>query len=253
MVLKLMFDFISNMIKVMRSPIYVHLIYFPWDKKGNLKKNENDFDKGPLNYMKKYVSQSKYRRYEVKMWTLSEMTSFMMEKYPHYYKALFYSDNIKHPTQYVDFCRLLVVYHFGGIYWQYGSKPKVPIDNFIPKTKDLRLFVETIISENFSKKMANEPIRNGKPEELIRIANQIFVSKWKNNKFLEYCIIKSLNNINNYEPKCDYDILYIGANAMISEAYDKYDDKSGIDLVFKTGLFVNISSYGTWRNQLKTS
>jgi hypothetical protein len=108
------------------------------------------------------------------------------------------------------------------------------------------LFVETVISNELSLKMRNEPIRNNKPEELIRIANQSYCA-YPKNKFLLYCINKSWNNLHKYTLKNQYDLLYIGANAMISEAFDEYENKNEIHLINNTKEYIVFSSNGSWR------
>ena len=150
-----------------KFPKIVHLMYFPWNKNGKLKENELDFDKVFYNSFKENNSD-----WEVKLWTLTDTKKFVETNYPKYSNIF---DLIKHPVQTVDFCRLLVTYHYGGIYWQYGSKQKVSLNTFIPPlNKKARLFVELIIPNLFSQYRTFEKLRDGKPEELIRVATQVF-------------------------------------------------------------------------------
>ena len=91
-----------------------------------------------------------------KLWTLSKIKSFINEFYPKYSNIW---SKIKHPTQVVDFVRLLVLYHFGGVYWQYESVLKTNLKKFKPpRGKTIQLFVESIITKEYSDKMKNEPI-----------------------------------------------------------------------------------------------
>lgn len=221
-------------------PKIVHLIYFPWERKtGILKPDEMDFDQSFFYKFKKYNPE-----YKIKLWTLSKIKQFTNEFYPIYNEIW---DKIKHPVQAVDFFRLLVVYHYGGIYWQYGSKQKLDLQFFTPpKDKNTRLFVECIINKDFSNKMKNEPIRKGKPEELVRVVLGLFVV-FPKDKFLDYCIKKSWKNLNTLQLKSQYDILYIGGNAMFSEAYDEYKDKKHILLTYGTSKYISFLSNGSWR------
>lgn len=218
----------------------VHLIYFPWEKKtGILKSDEMDFDKSFFFKFKK-----DHPHYDIKLWTISKIKQFTNEFYP-IYNDIWHK--IKHPVQAVDFFRLLVVYHYGGIYWQYGSKQNIHLNSFAPpKNKSTRLFVECIISKEFSDKMKKEPIRKGKPEELVRIALQSYYAD-PNDKFLDYCIKKSWKNLNTFNVKSQYDILYVGGNAMFSEAYHEYEDKKHILLTYDTSKYISFSSNGSWR------
>tara|TARA_X000000368_G_C22911056_1_gene658572 strand:- start:46 stop:882 length:837 start_codon:yes stop_codon:yes gene_type:complete len=221
-------------------PKIVHLIYFPWERKtGILKPDEMDFDQSFFFKFKKDNPE-----YKIKLWTLSKIKKFTNEFYPMYNEIW---DKIKHPTQAVDFFRLLVVYHYGGIYWQYDSKQKVNLQCFAPPhDKNTRLFVEMVLNKKYANEMKNEPIRKGKPEELVRVSNQCY-SALPKDKFLDYCIKKSWKNLNTLQVKSQYDILYIGANAMISEAYDEYKDKNHITLTYNTSKYISFSSNGSWR------
>jgi hypothetical protein len=52
------------------------------------------------------------------------------------------------------------------------------------------------------------------------------------------------------KPKCDYDILYIGTNAFISELYDQVgskDDKVELIGYTKTRQMIKVSSMKSWR------
>jgi mannosyltransferase OCH1-like enzyme len=222
-----------------KFPKIVHLMYFPWNKNGKLKENELDFDKVFYNSFKENNSD-----WEVKLWTLTETKKFVETNYPKYSNIF---DLIKHPVQTVDFFRLLVTYHYGGIYWQYGSKQKVSLNTFIPPlNKKARLFVEVIIPNLFSQYRTFEKLRDGKPEELIRVSFAIF-SCFPKNKFLKYTIDKVWNNLNTMEIKSQYDILYVGGNAMFSEAYHEYPNKQDIHLTMNTYKYISFSSKGSWR------
>ena len=148
----------------MSFPQIVHFIYFPWDRNGILKDNENDFDHHFLKMFKKNNSL-----WEIKLWTLSKTKEFVQQNYPNYWNNIWIL--FSHPIQAIDFFRLLIVYHFGGIFWQYESKQCRALDNFIPISgKKCKLFVESVITKKFSENMKKERLRNNKPEELVRVA-----------------------------------------------------------------------------------
>ena len=220
-------------------PKIIHLIYFPWDKNGKLKDDENDF-----NHNFYYEFKKNNPEWEIRLWTLSKIKSFISSNYPQY------SDIwklIKHPTQTVDFYRLIVTYHYGGVYWQYNSLQKAPLETFIPPAnKSIRLFVENIVPKIKCMKNGYEKIRQYKPEEVIRVANQVFSAYPKNN-FLLHCINKLWDNLHKFNIESQYDILYTSANAMISEAYDEYSKKNDIQLTYRTIDYIKLSSNGSWR------
>lgn len=222
-------------------PKILHLMYFPWDwKNGKLKDNQFDFNHQGYEEMKE-----KNKDWEVKLWTLNKTKKFVEEFYPQYNEIY---DLIKHPVQLVDFFRLLVVYHYGGIYWQYDSKQNSSLETFIPpENKKDRLFIECFLNKHAQIKIGNQhKIRNNKPEEMLRIATQCF-SSFPESKFLKYAIDKSWVNLHNLELKEAYDILYIGGNAMFSEAYDEYKNKEEILLTYNTECYIKFSSKSSWR------
>lgn len=228
-----------------KFPKMIHLIYLPWEREnGRLKDDETDFDQTF------YVNfQRENPKWFVVMWTQTTLKNFTAEYYPKYYDIW---DKVKHPTQLVDFYRLLVTYHFGGIYWQYGSKNKVPINLFMPPMgKSARFFVELVLTDELNNKIKadenlKQDIRNGKPEEPVRIANQCFCV-YPRDDFLKYCIQKYWRNLHNYEVKNQYDILYIGATAMMSEAYDEYPRKNEFVLDFNMKKYIKVLMNGSWR------
>jgi hypothetical protein len=90
-------------------------------------------------------------------------------------------------------------------------------------------------------------IRNGKPEEKTRIQNQIFAT-YPENQFVSKVIKNIVKNIQKYVVKEDYDILYIGANALVSTIYDK-SDKKYLNLLSlsKSKSIVQVTGKGSWR------
>jgi len=226
-------------------PKYVHLIYFPWSADQQLKEDEMDFDHSFC-----YKFSDSNPSWEVKMWTLSKVKEFSNENYPGIWEIVW--DAVDRPTQAVDLFRILITYHYGGIYWQYGSKQLCDLQFFVPNSRKRRiLFVEAIYSKAMCNQMSVVPIRKGKPEEAVRICNQIF-SAYSKDPFLEYCLKKSLDNLKNYKVTCDYDILYIGANAMMSEAFDEFIKGKYLKTTMLVPMNIHhrmfgLSSRGSWR------
>jgi mannosyltransferase OCH1-like enzyme len=96
------------------SPKLIHLIYIPWDKNQKLKDDYLDFDKKSYEQLKRNNPE-----YNIKLWILPDIQEFVRNFYPEYYDIIF---NLPRPTMIVDFLRLLVVYHYGGIYVSTFSK-----------------------------------------------------------------------------------------------------------------------------------
>jgi hypothetical protein len=154
----------------------------------------------------------------------------------------------------IDLLRLLVVYHYGGIYWQYGSIEKVGMNMFLPREdKNVKLFTESVLSNRFANRMKKEHIRNGEPEERIRVCTQVF-SAVQQHPYIWLLFSTAIKNSQKYEVKKDYDILYITGNAMMSTVYDqvgkKMNDIELVDYRIQKRM-IKISSKGSWRTDKK--
>lgn len=225
-----------------QAPRIIHLIYFPWDSSTQtLKDDPNDFDHTAYNELKAINPG-----YDVKLWTLPICRQFVQRYYPTYENDIF---NVPRPVMMVDILRLLIVYHYGGIYWQYGSKQLVDMDQFLPEKKNVKLFTEIILSDEFANEMRKEPIRNGQPEEKLRVGTQIF-SAIPRHPYLFELFKTSVQNTGKYRIARDYDILFTTGNAMMSTVYDqvgKYRvDIELVDMEQSTRM-ATISSNGSWR------
>jgi hypothetical protein len=252
--------------KIYDHKILIHLIYIPWKKMNEckdikkpnaikcLKDNQDDFNKS---YYEKLKSEVMQENVEVIMWTFDKLKNFSEEKQPGLWIKLW--ELVEHPTMIVDYYRWFVVYHLGGIYLQYDSKLLFDIKdtNFIKKNimpadnKSTKLFVEVVLTEKESIENGKRyKIRNGAPEEPIRIANQFYSSK-KYSNFCKKMLDMIMERLKKYNIQEDYDILYIGANALVSEVYDKYYNKNELELVNYDTMkqLITFSSNGSWRKK----
>jgi hypothetical protein len=233
----------------MDFPKIVHLIYIPWDKNQKLKKNYMDFDEGFYKQFKKDL-----KGWKVKLWTWDKIEKIMTRYYKKEWNIV--KRRSSRPTMLVDYLRWKIVYHYGGIYWQYGSKNKKSLSILIPRqVGGMVLLTETEL--NIFSRYWNSlyRIRNYQPEEKIRIRNQVF-SAYPKHKFIKKIITRILYNLEKYKVKEDYDILYICANAMISKIYNQNIhniNKYKIELfnLKKSNSIVDIYGKGSWRTDKK--
>jgi hypothetical protein len=242
------FYFYDDLNEISKTTTLVHMMFFPWDKNQKLLEDDMDFDSAPyLRMVERAALESDTR---VIMWTYEKTKAFCLKYYPEIWHALeTYSDR---PVMYIDILRWLVVYHFGGIYWQYDSVMLAPkIADYLPSgDKKVRFFTETRISADFAIQMADEPIRKGVPEELTRVATQVFSSAEPKNPMVREILDFFLQRLKTEKVLCDYDILYITGNAGISEFYDRFaKDDENVDLVplDKVRDMIDFNSKGRWR------
>lgn len=195
-------------------PSTIHMMHFPWDKNQTLKPNPDEFDRTFYDSMREYAVN-----FETRLWTYPKARDFCAEQCPDIWTTL---QTVDRPVMLVDILRWVVMYHFGGIYWQMNATPLRAMSAYLPAgDKGVRLFTEFILSEDKCRAMANEPIRNGEAEEATRVLIQAFSARPRE-PFIRRTIEFLLDRVRKYTPKKDYDILYITGNAAVSTAYDQF-------------------------------
>jgi hypothetical protein len=227
------------------APHIVHLMWFPWDRCQRLLDDPNAFDHGYF-----WKLEQEYPEMRIMMWTLPLVRNLVQKHYPGVWDAAWLSAS--RPTQLVDLFRWLVVYHYGGVYLQYGTTLRLHPRRLLPmRDHGVRLFTEFVW---FTPGMRRGPaerfvIRNGEPEEKIRVMNQVF-SATPHHQYIKLTWQSILERMQRIKPKCDYDILYIGANAFVSELYDRLGQhRSDIELLnfFQSRSMVAVPGSGSWR------
>lgn len=230
----------------MSIPRLIHLIYLPWGKDQQLLSDCHNFDHRPYDNMVCYADG-----FEVRLWTYDRVKAFCSPTYPAIWKLV---HTLARPTMMVDVLRWLVVYHFGGIYWQYDMNPLVPMDRMLPaKEKGAKVFTEFVNDAAFCRETAAEPIRQGEPEEALRVLNQCFSARIMH-PFIKGVLDLILERCRTLTPHKDYDVLYICANAAVSTAYDRFGKHdSSVELATRdeTRAMMKIQYRGTWRTDPK--
>lgn len=228
------------------TPKLIHIIYFPWDNQHRLKSDENDFDHTPIELLRNYAPD-----FEVRLWTYSKARAFCLAHFPDIWATV---TQCPHPTMMVDILRWLFVHHFGGIYWQITATPLVPMASLLPaRDKNVRLFTEFNMTPEQCQAMASEPIRRGEPEEPTRVLNQVFAAE-AGAPFIRNVLDLVLERNRTLVPKNDYDILYIGANAALSTAYDRYGKGDpSVELIDRATAktMIHWKYLGSWRKEKK--
>lgn len=171
-----------------------------------------------LMLMQKSILQNN-PEYEYKLWTDDDIDNFILENYPQLNN--FYN-SFEYTIQKIDFARLLIVYHFGGIYIDLDSYCYKNIDCILNKPIS---FVSTKKHKNFK-------------EYYNVILNNALIASEKNNLFLKEVI----NNIILYKDPPNYKfyssgninytkILKSAGPLMITETYMSYEFKSMVSLL----------------------
>lgn len=218
------------------------MVYFPWGPDQKRLADPDAFDHRPFENMRRYAPD-----FEVRLWTWPRAREWCRAEYPAIWRVV---EALPRPTMMVDVLRWLAVYHFGGLYWQYDMNPLAPMARMLPGPgKEARLFTEFVLSPEECRRMADEPIRRGEPEEAERVMNQAF-SAVPRHRFIKAVLDLIVERATTLTPRRDYDILYICANAAVSTAWARFGRTDpSVELLSRpeTRRLLRVGYKGTWR------
>jgi hypothetical protein len=229
----------------------VHMVQIPWEGSNKtLKLDMHDFDHSWYHKAKAAIPAN----WEVQLWTYDDIHKMVLERYSQELWDYIWR-RVTRPVQAVDFFRLLVVYEYGGAALQFKSDLLDPenLDNFFTPSegKTAKVFLDHTMSEHDCREVAKrEVIRQGIPEHQDRVLFGVF-SGCKHAGFLRFAIQRSLRNLALHNAVTDYDVLYIGGNDMITQAYHDYVASGGGDLEMvgreEFNRSIQVHSTGSWR------
>ena len=183
--------------------------------------------------------------FEYKFFTDEDINIFMKTYYSNYLDKF---NSFKHTIQKIDFFRYLVIYHFGGFYFDIDMdivcnlKPLCDYSCVFPKELGPH-------GESFLHKQKKD----------LLIGNYAFGASPKN-EFLKLCIDNIINNrLSQYithDMKFSKTIFYSTGPVMVTQSYFDYKDKNLITIIestpFKICQFGDYGSHlchGTWKNK----
>jgi len=219
-------------------------MFFPWGKDQKLLADQSAFDHAPYERMKQYAPD-----FEVKLWDFHATEKLCAEFYPDIWRVAL---SLPRPMMLVNTLRWLMVYHHGGISWQYDMNPLRPMSAYLPSAdKQCRVFTEFEHDEAGRRLKIHEPILEGKPEESIRIPSQVF-SAVPRHRYMKSVVDFIHERSKKYTFKRDYDCQFITGNAAASTAYDLFgkNDPTVERVGFvETRQMIKIIYQGTWRTE----
>ena len=233
----------------------IHMMFFPWDRDQEYFQNEFDFDYKPYVKMRK-----KNLKQLVIIWTRSKTKEFCLKYYPEVWKIL--EDNATRPIQYLDILRWLVVYHFGGLYWQYDSiMLKNPIDYMPSAGKQVRLFEYEKTHFYFENKGIISPYKGGWSPKLgfnllvlQEVSPAVFSANQPKVKTVKKIVDFLLDRLQTKTVLRDADIpLITGAQALSEYNYSfgRNDPTFELSSSNETNKMFKVNAKGRWRTEKK--
>lgn len=162
----------------------------------------------------------KHKDYDYMFWTDDRLESFVKINYPEVQNLY---DNFEYKIQQLDFVRLLILYHFGGIYIDLDTLCFKNVDSILKYPVSL---VETKKHKAFSN------------DYYPFVLNNAFISSEKGNDFIKKTITKILEykDPNNYFDFCSFNpkytkVLKSAGPLCITDSYIEYDFKEFINIL----------------------
>jgi hypothetical protein len=238
----------------------VHMIYIPWDRDGILKEHENAFDQTFADRFSRRVAALNARhgdQFEVRLWKRGDLERFSELWCPGLWGQLMakMKKERNHPVMLTDIYRWLLVYCYGGLYWQYQCElvEPTPMSAFLPsdpRRQQIKLFTETILTEEEGRENGvRYAIRGGEPEEELRIYTSIYYAPAEH-PFVGLMLDEIVSRLNQYDARENYDILYITGNAVLPTVYARNTNYHGVIEVVgmqERDRMIKMSSNGSWR------
>jgi mannosyltransferase OCH1-like enzyme len=173
---------------------------------------------GHLRIMKESVMNN-HKDYDYRFWTDDDIDQFIKNSYPQLWD--FYNSYM-YVIQKIDFARLLMLYHFGGVY--------IDIDSYCYKN------VDDILKYPIS--LINTPKSSNYTDYYNFILNNAFISAEKHNDFIKN-VIKNMINYKRPDRYQDYvighaeftEVLKSTGPLMITDSYINYNYKNMITLL----------------------
>lgn len=221
----------------MKLPLDIHAIWIR-----DLYKTSYDYG-AVVDNLRRYAPEADFH-----LWGREELEPLAEEYRPGLWRQLV---NLPRPVMAVDILRWLVLFRKGGLYWQLGCIPWRPLSAFVPEDPaiECRLWTENVMTPDACLKMADKPIRQGNPEEPVRVCIGVIWCR-QGAEFARRMVDWLLDRAERWTPKEDYDVLYITGNAAMSEAWDRFGkDDPHVDLVglAETRRMVRWQYHGMWR------
>ena len=216
-------------------PKLLHLMFIPYEASTQkLKPDENDFDHSYLDFWRQKLNGTEW---QVKMWTLSALERVI----PVEVWKFIWQQSVR-PIQIVDFCRVWLVYHYGGVSLQYGTKIQ-DLDVAIPRKAETRLFMFRHVGPMYA-------YMHSRPQErkvwTTELANQLF-SGYPHAKFYQQALMFNLVNLGHMPVRTNRDVLFNGGPGVFSHVFYNSPDQDWELVPKPPGL--QFKHMGSWRSE----
>jgi len=197
-----------------------------------------------------YVQSLKEKNpeYDYMFFKDEQIDEFLQSYYPHYYETYM---KLPMNIQKVDFCRYVILYHFGGFYFDLDIQALEPLDELIEN--ECVFPIDEIIHRNMcSSKRFNNFCRN----KVDFLLGQYGFGCCPKNRFVKLLVDVIHKNVDNYIASYvanseDYVYATTGPD-FVTSLYMNYPDKESINILYYDkrqyfGKYAKHNFIGTWK------
>lgn len=193
-----------------------------------------------MNRMRQHLND-----HAIKIWNACDAKQLVERHFPEYLTIFEAAPRIMQ----IDMIRYMILHQEGGVYLDADIKVLKPLGPLLDGQEAV-FMVETLISEHYANAVAGEPIRNGLPEDLRRIANYAMASRPGHPVWIE--VLKEMKARIDRQaiPVRQYDVLYLTGPDLLSHCVNRYPT-TGISVI---GLDASRAHFkhlqmGSWRKE----
>jgi len=186
--------------------------------------------------------------YEYMFFKDEQIDEFLKTNYPHYYETY---NKLPMNIQKVDFCRYVILYHFGGFYFDLDINALEPLDELL--NHECVFPIDEFIHKDMCSAKRFTNFCNNKIEFLL---GQYGFGCCPKNKFIKLLVDGIHQNVDNYIKSYvanseEYVYSTTGPD-FVTNLYTNYPDKKSIDILYYDkrqyfGKYAKHNFVGTWK------
>ncbi|MEO8362144.1 MAG: glycosyltransferase [Vicinamibacteria bacterium] len=219
-----------------RVPRLIHLIYGLWSRTGRLPWH----CRSVLGAWRRH-----HPGWTVVLWGRQQGERLVKESFPELWPTY---QQLARPAQRCDLLRYLILKRFGGVYADLDLHCRTSVEPWLPSGAALVTLVERHLTAARAAAIGlPEPIRQGRAETLVRIANFFLAASPSHPLLTE--IVEMVQSRAHLEVRRDYDVLFTTGPDVISEVVARARPRPDLIVIDREQGLLHVTHLqrGTWR------